>query len=62
MKGDLNRDGTRDVTDVSMIVNILLGFQKPTQERLWAADINDDGRIDVLDLVALIQAILGDEG
>ncbi|MBR1474270.1 MAG: M6 family metalloprotease domain-containing protein [Muribaculaceae bacterium] len=52
--GDLNGDGTVDVTDINTLINIILG--KSEQQR--DADINGDGTVDVTDVNMLINIIL----
>lgn len=55
LKGDVNADGSTDILDVVMIVEIILGFQDMLSPyELWAGDINSDGNIDVLDIILLI--------
>ncbi|MBR1804355.1 MAG: PCMD domain-containing protein [Muribaculaceae bacterium] len=55
--GDLNSDGTVDVSDVNIAINIILG--KNDNESLKAlADISGDGTVDVSDVNALINIIL----
>jgi O-glycosyl hydrolase len=53
--GDVNGDGTVDVSDVNAIINIMLGKNEPTP----AADINGDSYIDVSDVNAVINIMLG---
>lgn len=53
---DVNGDAKIDGTDVSMVVNHILGL--PTTGFIKkAADLNDDGRVDITDLTRLIDAI-----
>ena len=51
--GDLNDDGTLNVQDIVLMVNIILNGG-------WAdsADLSSDGNIDVLDVIQLINLIL----
>lgn len=54
VKGDVNGDGTVDITDVNALVNLLLtgnsaGCKNP--------DVNGDGNIDVSDINAVIGII-----
>ena len=51
--GDVNLDGTVDVTDVVIVVN---HFQSETTDELDfnVADINGDGVIDVTDVVGIV--------
>ncbi|MDZ7261763.1 MAG: dockerin type I domain-containing protein, partial [candidate division KSB1 bacterium] len=58
LKGDVNGDGVRNILDIIMIVNIILGKMTPTPEQSWAADCNGDGTINILDIILLINWIL----
>ena len=51
--GDINNDGTINVQDIIILVNVIL-----SGENNALADINDDGNIDVLDIVVVINIIL----
>ena len=51
--GDINSDGTINVQDIIILVNVIL-----SGENNALADINDDGNIDVLDIVVIINIIL----
>ena len=53
--GDVNGDGTVDVSDVTALINMILGT---TPADLNVADINADGILDVTDVTALINEIL----
>lgn len=53
--GDVNGDGKVDVSDVTALINMILGT---TPADLEVADINADGILDVTDVTALINAIL----
>ena len=57
--GDLNNDGTTDVTDIIRTVNIIInsGFP-PTDEEICAGDVNADGSINVLDVLIIVNLIL----
>lgn len=55
--GDLNGDESTDVSDLTLLVNIILGNSSTTD----AADLNDDGSVDVSDLTKLVSIILGSE-
>jgi len=54
VNGDVNQDGTVNVLDVILTVNIVLG----TGEFSSSADINQDDLINVLDIVSLVNIIL----
>lgn len=56
--GDVNGDGTADVTDVTALIAYILGSSNAVNER--AADVNGDQSIDVSDVTALISYILGE--
>ena len=56
LQGDVNRDGRVNVSDVSALINMILGLTTMDQE---AADVNGDGRVNVSDVSALINIILG---
>lgn len=55
LKGDVNGDGTVDVTDANIITNIILSQQEP----IPAADVNGDGTVDVSDANIVTNIILG---
>ena len=52
--GDVNGDGRVNVSDVSALINHILGIATVS-----SADVNGDGRINVSDVSALINIILG---
>ena len=54
--GDTNGDGRVNVSDVTVLINMILGIVE-TDEQL--ADINGDGKVNVSDVTALINIILG---
>ena len=54
--GDVNGDGRVNVSDVSALINMILGLQ-PMDQSL--GDVNGDGRVNVSDVSALINIILG---
>ena len=56
-KGDLNADGQVNMTDVTTLINMILGNTAPAA----AADLNADGRVNVTDVTTLINIILGTE-
>ena len=53
-KGDVNRDGQVDISDIVAIVNQIAG--KATYED---ADVNEDGSVDISDIVAVVNIIAG---
>jgi hypothetical protein len=59
-KGDVNKDGSIDVTDVTRIIHIIVKFlPEPTAYELWASDNDENGLINVLDIVQIVNLILG---
>jgi len=56
--GDVNNDGTIDVTDAVLIIDEIL-MKNPQNFDAAMADVNGDGEIDVTDVVMVIDAILG---
>lgn len=55
VKGDVNRDGVVNVSDVTCMINMILGHVTPN---LNTADMNGDGSVDENDVKALIGMIL----
>ena len=56
--GDVNFDGSLDITDVILLVNFVLGTT-PTEEEALTADFNQDGIINILDVITVVGEILG---
>ncbi len=56
LRGDVNRDGKVNVTDVTTLINMILGVIPKDEE---VADISGDGKINVTDVTSLINIILG---
>ncbi len=54
--GDVNGDGKINVTDVTTLVNMILGV---IPKNLENGDINGDGKLNVTDVTALVNIILG---
>ena len=57
VKGDFNGDQTVSVTDVTLLLNIILGETDDYDE--YAADLNGDSYITVADVTLLVNIILG---
>ncbi len=55
IKGDVNADGKVDVTDVTALINQILGTASFSAD---SCDINADGTVNVTDVTALINLIL----
>ena len=54
--GDVNGDGKVNVSDVTTLINMILGVTPMNQS---VADVNGDGKVNVSDVTALINIILG---
>ena len=59
--GDVNRDGSITIADVTALVDIILGKDATTPYTYDhdAADVNQDGSITIADVTALVDLILG---
>ena len=56
--GDVNFDGSLDITDVILLINFVLG-QTPTEEESLTSDMNQDSIVNILDVILLVNEILG---
>lgn len=56
IRGDVNGDGKVNVSDVTALINMILGTLPTDQAR---ADVNGDTRVNVSDVTTLINIILG---
>ena len=56
--GDINSDGSIDILDIVLVVNIILGVLDPTDIQQGASDINSDGVVNILDVVQIVNIIL----
>ena len=54
--GDVSGDGNVNVSDVSALINMILGIVDTDEA---SADVNGDGKVNVSDVTALINIILG---
>ena len=54
-RGDINGDGNVNISDVTALVNIILGKEKEN----IAADVDENGTISIADVTALVNIILG---
>ena len=54
--GDVNGDGKVNVSDVTTLVNMILGV---IPKDMTTADVNGDGKVNVSDVTALVNIILG---
>jgi len=57
--GDVNGDGTIDVIDVRLCLQIATGFLTPTAYQQRAADVDEDGDVDLDDAQILAEYIIG---
>ena len=55
--GDVNKDGSITIADVTALVNIILGKSTDYDEQL--ADVNGDKSVTIADVTALVNIILG---
>lgn len=56
VQGDVNADGRVNVSDVTALINSILGI---TEGDAMKDDVNGDGRVNVSDVAALVNIILG---
>ena len=56
LKGDVNGDGKVNVSDVTALINMIMGITTMDES---VADVNGDGKVNVSDVSALINIILG---
>lgn len=56
--GDLNRDGTVDIVDINLLINIMLG-KTAAGTYPSGGDITGDGQVDIVDINLLINIMLG---
>jgi hypothetical protein len=56
LMGDVDRDGKVNVSDVTALVNMILGVVPMDQE---VADVDGNGKVNVSDVTALVNIILG---
>ena len=58
LNGDINLDGSINILDIVILINLILDFQTPTDSEFMISDINNDGILNILDIVQLINIIL----
>lgn len=56
LRGDVNGDGRVNVSDVTELINMILGLTPMDTSR---GDVNGDGRVNVSDVSELINIIMG---
>ena len=57
LKGDVNGDGSVNIADVNMLINIILGATMDA-ETMKRADVNEDGSYNISDINEVIAIIL----
>jgi len=57
--GDVNGDGTIDVIDVRLCLQIAMGYLTGTPEQRAAADVDSDGDVDLTDAQILAEYLIG---
>jgi hypothetical protein len=56
LKGDVNADGQVNITDVTLLINMLINGNSPSASD--ATDVNSDGRTNITDVTTLINYLL----
>ena len=56
--GDVNFDGSLDVTDIVLVIGFILG-EEPTDEQFLTADMTQDGVVNILDVIQIVNEVLG---
>ena len=59
--GDNNFDGSIDVIDIILIINISIDIYTPSNEEFVASDANQDGSVNILDIIELVNIIIGND-
>ena len=57
--GDVNFDGSIDVTDIVLMVGFVLNISTPTEEEFLTADISQDGLLNIQDIIMVVQEVIG---
>jgi hypothetical protein len=58
-RGDINHDGQKNVQDLVLLVQALLGSTTIGECEFWSADMSADSSITVSDIVLLVDVVLG---
>lgn len=58
IKGDINSDGSVEMSDIVLLQKHLLSSEGLNAEQCRAADINSDGTVDIFDMVLLRQILI----
>jgi len=56
--GDIDLNGSVDVSDIVVYVNVIMGLMEPSEDQFIAGDVNFSGEIDILDVVMTVDIIL----
>ena len=59
IKGDVNGDGTVNITDVMLAVNDIISEEHPASFIFDNADMNEDGTITITDVMNIVNIIIG---
>jgi hypothetical protein len=59
MPGDVNGDGTLNISDAILVLRATVGLVKLSIPQLQVADLNHDGKVNTLDVTPLIQKVAG---
>ena len=58
LMGDMNQDGSLNVLDIVMMIDLVLYNPNPSDTELMIGDMNGDGFINVMDIVMVVDIIL----
>ncbi|MFQ6606527.1 MAG: FlgD immunoglobulin-like domain containing protein [Fidelibacterota bacterium] len=58
LPGDVNFDNTVDISDLSAVVDFVLGVTVPTDPQFRNADVNYDGTLNIADIVMIVDFIV----
>jgi|FLOH01.1.fsa_nt_gi hypothetical protein len=56
--GDINLDGNKNILDLVIMIDFLLGEVVPSETEFFRSDMNSDGQLTVQDIVILVNLIL----
>ena len=56
--GDVNFDGSIDITDIVSVISFILGGEY-TEEQYLTADMTQDGVVNILDVIQIVNEVLG---
>ena len=58
LEGDINGDGSTNVSDIVLLVSFILDFQTPNSQEFSISDLNHDLTLNVMDIVEIVGSIL----